>query len=261
VTSATAGSLLKEAREARGLSLEDVAAATRVRVPYLEALEADALHQLPALVYARGYLRTYAGLLELEPEPLVASLRTSREADRIVAAPRPRPAWRPALSPGLLITAVLAVFVGGFGLYAKHELSLENVAAARQGPVLIATPPALSPAPVPAARPADAAPATTAAAAGTGAEMSPAHAGRVAQGQVTVTLHFTADVWAYVVVDGTPVYGSAGRFFSAGDQATFSGGRVSVTTGKGAATIVSVNGRTLGALPDGVTTRDYTAQT
>ncbi len=259
--SATAGSLLKEAREARGLSLEEVAAATRVRVPYLEALESDALHQLPALVYARGYLRAYAGLLELEPEPLVASLRPAREPERTLPAARRRAPWRPALSPGLLAAAAIAVLAGGFGLYAKHELSLENVAATRPAPVLIATPPAASPAPAVPTSAVPAAPASAGASVAAAAEAAPARAGRVTAGQVTVALHFTDQVWIYVVVDGSAVYGSAGRFFNAGDQAMFTGADVSVTTGKGAATLVSLDGRTVGALPDGVTTRDYTAQT
>jgi len=260
--SATAGSLLKEAREARGLSLEEVAAATRVRVPYLEALEADALNQLPAPVYARGYLRSYANLLELEPEPLVASLRPAREAERVVPMPARRAPWRPALSPGLVLAATLVVVGGAFGLYARHELALENAAATRPAPVLIATPPATSPAPAAAAK-AAAPPAAAAAAAAAvvGPDLPPGHAGRPATGEVAVTLHFTDQVWVYLVVDGTPVYGSSGRFFGAGDQATFTGGSVSVTTGKGAATVVSLNGRTVGTLPDGVTTRDYTAQT
>jgi cytoskeleton protein RodZ len=252
--SATAGSLLKEAREARGLSLEEVAAATRVRVPYLEALEADALNQLPALVYARGYLRSYANLLEMEPEPLVASLRPAREPERTLPPAPRRTAWRPAVSPGLIAAAAVAVLAGAFGLYARHELGLENAAATRPAPVLIATPPAPSP-----AAPAAAAPAAPVAQGEPASVLS--RTSRAVSGQVTVRLHFTAAVWVYVVVDGKAVYGATGRFFDAGEQVAFSGADVSVTTGKGAATIVTVDGRPLGALPDGVTTRTYTAQT
>jgi cytoskeleton protein RodZ len=255
--SATAGSLLKEAREARGLSLEEVAAATRVRVPYLEALEADALNRLPALVYARGYLRTYAQLLDLEAEPLVASLRPAREPERTPAAASRRTAWRPTVSPGLVVAAGAVLVAAVFALYARHEISLQYAGAAPPAPVLIATPPAASPAAAPAALAGSAVAATGAA---SSAEPAPGHAASIAS-QVTVSLHFLDQVWVYVVVDGSPVYGANGRFFGAGDQATFSGADVSVTSGKGAATIVSVNGRTVGALPDGVTTKDFTAQT
>ena len=265
----TAGSLLKEARESRGLTLEDAAAATRVRVPYLEALEADEPSRLPAPVYARGYLRAYASLLELEAEPLVASLRQAkREPDRTVRPDRPRgvPAWRPVLTPGLILATAVALLGGAFVLYARHEISLERLGATRPAPVLIASP---APASAPASPAAAAHTAPSPAPAGTGtavaspaAEVAPGHGGSgTATGEVSVRLLFTDSVWAYVLVDGQPVYGSSGRFFSAGDTATFRGARVTVTTGKGAATLVSVDGRGQGQLPDGVTTRDYTAQT
>ena len=52
------GSLLGEARRARGVTLEQVAAATRIRLRHLTALEEGRLTELPAPVYVRGYLRT-----------------------------------------------------------------------------------------------------------------------------------------------------------------------------------------------------------
>jgi hypothetical protein len=78
---------------------------------------------------------------------------------------------------------------------------------------------------------------------------------------VNVVLRVTADVWVYVVVDGNEVYGPNGKFFTAGSTVAFAGRSVSVTSGKGAATDVLVDGQDQGPLPDGVTTRDYTPQT
>jgi cytoskeletal protein RodZ len=46
----TIGEQLKQAREAHGLSLEQAAQSTRVRVHYLKALEDDRLDQLPSAV-------------------------------------------------------------------------------------------------------------------------------------------------------------------------------------------------------------------
>ncbi|HEX6489594.1 MAG TPA: helix-turn-helix domain-containing protein [Candidatus Dormibacteraeota bacterium] len=261
---ATAGSLLKEAREARGLSLEEVAAATRVRVPYLEALEHDEVHRLPAPVYARGYLRAYASLLELEPEPLVASLRpASREPERIVT-PRERslvPAWRPTLSPTLLLGGAVVVLGGIFLLYAKHELNSLKPAAAKPPAVLIAHQAATSTTTVRSAPPAPAASSADASTSGPPDQPGRRATGQVAAGEIVVRLHFTDAVWAYVVVDGTPVYGANGNFFNAGDTVSWTGADISVTTGKGAATLVTVDGRSQGALPDGVTTKEYRAQT
>ena len=62
------GEQLRAARESRRLSLEDAFKATRIRVPYLQALENDNLDALPSKVHARGFLRLYASYLEITPE-------------------------------------------------------------------------------------------------------------------------------------------------------------------------------------------------
>lgn len=62
------GEQLRAARESRRLSLEDAFKATRIRIPYLQALENDNLEELPSKVHARGFLRLYASYLEITPE-------------------------------------------------------------------------------------------------------------------------------------------------------------------------------------------------
>lgn len=62
------GQLLSEARSARGLSLADVEAATRIRQKYLEALENGDYAALPEGPIARGFLRTYAAYVGLDTE-------------------------------------------------------------------------------------------------------------------------------------------------------------------------------------------------
>ena len=54
------GPYLRELRERRGVSLEEMARATRVGRPYLEALEAGEFSKLPAPVFTRGFVREYA---------------------------------------------------------------------------------------------------------------------------------------------------------------------------------------------------------
>ena len=66
------GRRLAAARAERGLDLEDLSRATRIRVPILRALEADDLAAAGPPAYARGHLRTLAGLLGLDPATLVA---------------------------------------------------------------------------------------------------------------------------------------------------------------------------------------------
>ncbi len=69
----TIGEQLKQARIDQGLTLDQVAQATHIRKHYLEALEGDERSLLPSNVQGRGFLRLYAGHLNLPVEPLLAA--------------------------------------------------------------------------------------------------------------------------------------------------------------------------------------------
>src|SRR5512143_1331636 len=73
----TIGQRLKTAREEQHLTLEKVFEATRIRVQYLQALEADDLSVMPSPVQARGYLRNYAEFLGLDVDQILDELRAS----------------------------------------------------------------------------------------------------------------------------------------------------------------------------------------
>ena len=81
----TVGQELRRAREVRSLSIEQAAAATRIRPHYLRALESGELDALPSMAQARGFLRAYAGYLGLEPEPLLAQIDSEGVAPEIAA--------------------------------------------------------------------------------------------------------------------------------------------------------------------------------
>lgn len=65
------GSILRDAREMKGLTLAEVQDRIRINAQYLDALEEGAYHQLPTQVHVRGFLRNYARFLDLDPEPLL----------------------------------------------------------------------------------------------------------------------------------------------------------------------------------------------
>ena len=69
------GAGLKAVREAKGLSVENVAEATRVRRHYLACLEAMDIAQLPSRPFAIGYVRAYARELGLDEELAVARFK------------------------------------------------------------------------------------------------------------------------------------------------------------------------------------------
>ncbi len=69
------GAALKAAREARGLSLQEVAEATRIRQTYVQALEAMRLEELPSRPFTIGYVRAYAALLGMDVDAAVARFK------------------------------------------------------------------------------------------------------------------------------------------------------------------------------------------
>ena len=66
----SAGSILRETRESRGLSLDDAAGVTRIGKSHLHALEEGTYDRLPSEAYVKGFLRVYAAYLKL-PENVV----------------------------------------------------------------------------------------------------------------------------------------------------------------------------------------------
>jgi cytoskeletal protein RodZ len=65
------GETLRRARLAKGITFEDAERVTRIPRKYLEALELENFGILPAPVYARGFLRSYAGYLGLNAAELL----------------------------------------------------------------------------------------------------------------------------------------------------------------------------------------------
>ncbi|MBV8531661.1 MAG: helix-turn-helix domain-containing protein, partial [Candidatus Eremiobacteraeota bacterium] len=76
----TLGERFRAAREARGLSLSDVSEQIRIRSVYLAAIEEDNWNAIGAPVYIRGFLRTYARFLGLDPEEVVAAFNNEPAA-------------------------------------------------------------------------------------------------------------------------------------------------------------------------------------
>lgn len=106
------GEHLKREREMRGVSLNEISAATRIGTRFLEAIENDRWNELPGGAFNRGFIRSIARYLGLDEDGLVAeySLETSgsanvREASQFVKAGRN---WRPAVVAAAILFALLA---------------------------------------------------------------------------------------------------------------------------------------------------------
>src|SRR5450756_552985 len=101
------GEALAAKRGERGLTIQQAASATRIQADYLKALEEGDLERLPAPVYAKGYLRTYARYLGLDPEPLAEIIRAPAGDTR-----RQLSIGKIATRPRLVITAPAMAAVG-----------------------------------------------------------------------------------------------------------------------------------------------------
>ncbi len=221
------GERLRNAREARGLSLTAAATQTRIRAAYLQALEEERFDRLPGGVYARGYLRTYARALGLDPDELLAAY------PQLFSGPAPpligpvqadvpiRPATRPsrlrrAVATVLLVLLGVAGVLGYIGYQQLRQLQAPLPSEAVQ-PEPAVPPPAPAPAPQPPPAPV------------------PAPRG------VEVAVQAAGLSWLRVVADGREVFAG---FLRQGDRRTWTAERsLTVRVGNAPAVTVLLNGR------------------
>lgn len=160
------GARLQWERERAGLSQPDVAARLRLHPNQVRALEQETLAVLPEAAYVRGFVRSYARILDIDPAPLLQDLATKLGAadgsvvDRM-ASERDfspvRAAAREQASRQLVMVGaiVLLVVLGAVGWYVSQRpqpTAAPVPAAAVSPPAPVAPPPA-----TPAAEPAPAA--------------------------------------------------------------------------------------------------------
>lgn len=74
IPAASLGKTLREARERLGLSIADVSGQIKLAVRQIEALEAEDFKHLPEMPFVRGFVRSYAKILQLDAQPLLAFL-------------------------------------------------------------------------------------------------------------------------------------------------------------------------------------------
>lgn len=134
------GQRLRRAREAAGLTVQQLAAETRIPQRHIETIERGAFASLPSRTYATGFSRTYAKAVGLDADEVVRQLREelARSAPARVATPRYEPG-DPARVPsrGLVWASVLAIIVLAAGAIAFYR----SYWAPGIGPAPISAPP------------------------------------------------------------------------------------------------------------------------
>lgn len=216
------GERFRAAREARGASLSDVADQIRIRSVYLSAIEDGHWDAIGAPVYIRGFLRTYARYLRLDPEEAVAEFNATLPEPPAPSTDGPPARTRGSGRSGLLliwIAGTVAVLLVAFVVY--NELTLRSqqaVAMASATPTVAAlaspSPPAPSPTPA-------------------------------LGGSSSLALVLSAPSWLRVTVDGNV---SMEGTFPAGTSKTFHGKSALVRIGNAGGVEIYVDGKDRGKL-------------
>lgn len=88
------GTGLREARERKGVTLRQVADATKLSVRTLQFIEQEAFDRLPGGIFTKGYLRAYATEVGVDPEAVVSAylekVPSARAPTAVVSEPEPR---------------------------------------------------------------------------------------------------------------------------------------------------------------------------
>lgn len=129
------GKILKKAREAKQLSIEEVSDRTRIPKKIISAIEEDRLNEISSVFYARGFVRSYAKFLGCEDEKAVKDYLAGSEKKK----EEPRLALDNESVPGdwfikykktiaIVLLAVFSVWVFGLGIVQLRKFT-RNISA------------------------------------------------------------------------------------------------------------------------------------
>ncbi len=134
------GKFLQQERERKNLTLEAVSQVTRISAKTLEAIESDDFLSLPAPIFIRSFLKTYASFIGLNPDKAIALYETQTGVIGLSTSKGLQPEKREPRRIWLLLIPILIVLIGG-GVYWL-------VSPRKAPPAPSVAPPPPSPAPV-----------------------------------------------------------------------------------------------------------------
>jgi cytoskeletal protein RodZ len=136
------GEHLRRERELRGVSLEEVSAATRISIGFLEALERGDWQKLPGGIFRRGFIRSAGRFLGLDEDNLIAeyALETGDTSQTTVTAKAVGPDLRHGLLLGGIAVAILLIIAAfsawrHFYHHAPTQVKQEGHPSAKIGPL------------------------------------------------------------------------------------------------------------------------------
>ena len=119
------GTRLKHAREARGVSLRQIADSTKISVGFLEALERNDIGRLPGGIFSRSFVRSYALEIGVDPEQAVRDFIVQFPDDSVTAGSphvaqldyTSAPASRRRGPASIIAFVALSLLIGGVILF------------------------------------------------------------------------------------------------------------------------------------------------
>jgi cytoskeletal protein RodZ len=239
------GEEFRAAREARKLSLSDVSEQVHIRTVYLQSIEDENWSAISAPVYVRGFLRTYARFLGIDPERVVerynGALAAAEPVQPVATAYRPEDFEQPRSSASPITwilggIALLLIALVGYTYFASPHGAAGQAASGAATPAAVAgAPDAVVP-----------------------GSLLPAPGGTSAVGPLanSLSVHALANSWVRVVIDGKAAFEGIA---AAGSDRTFHGKLATVRVGNAGGVEVAVNGKNLGTLgpPGSVVERSF----
>jgi len=231
------GNSLKEAREARKLSLEEVEEATKIRRKYLQALENEQYDVLPGQIYAKAFLKNYARFLNLKVEEVMEvyehspaieippeqnSINISREQPNSTHNQKPR-YWLYLTTMVIVLGLTISVYYATRGIGLNHPAREEfRSGETTQTPTSDQTSPSIG-------------------------QQPSAQIPMNNQAGVRLTFNVTKNTcWMRVIVDGMPAF--QGEVVAGQTQEYTGSEKISFTLGNAGVVQVQLNGQDLGFL-------------
>jgi len=240
------GLLLRQARESAGLSVEEVAALTRIRPQVIKDLEAGNLISSGGIAYARGHIRSIARVINADPEVLVAQFNeeaehNSRPMIDLLAENSATPfkrekseiSYKKLSVAGIVLLALIIIIPAITSFFHSSPKSTKPLhATASAHPSAAATPTATpTDTPAPAATPT--------------ATDSPAPAGTVVVASTVVFKAVNANSW-FSVTDNSGTILWHGTLYKGAQQSFTLTGPINVTIGNAGAVDVTIDGKDAG---------------
>ncbi|MDQ7096097.1 DUF4115 domain-containing protein [Desulfosporosinus sp. PR] len=235
------GQMLRAAREEKQWSLAFTEDTTKIRIRYIQALEDEEYGILPGATYVKGYLRTYAKHLGLNPDEIIQRYNDSEvpETIKVLETPDPiplkkRPFWVRPLVVGITAVVAIGLIVG---IAEWSHRTPEKLANSAYSPTVLPSAPSQAETVTPKTN--TSTPETT--------PSTPPPVAAATQDGLTAQLVFTQPCWIVVKADGQPLFQGT---FDAGTSREVKGtSKIElVTVGNAGGVSVTLNGKALPSL-------------